>query len=57
MQENDLGWVWIARLAFAFFLFFFFARDCEIVATVHVLFNEQWPQTLTFQLFSANQCT
>ena len=23
MQENDLGWVWIARLAFAFFLFFF----------------------------------
>ena len=41
MQENDLGWVWIARLAFAFFLFFFFARVCEIVATVHVLFNEQ----------------
>ena len=37
-----LGWVWIARCVFAFFLlFFFFARVCESVATVHVLFNEQ----------------
>ena len=57
MQENDLGWVWIARLAFAFFLFFFFARVCEIVATVNVLFNEQYLQGLTFLFFSANQCT
>ena len=32
---------WIAHLAFAFFLFFFFARVCETVATVHILFNEQ----------------
>ena len=38
MQENDLGWVWIARLAFGVcvFPFFFFARVCEIAATIHV---------------------
>ena len=47
MAEFRLG-VW--RLAFAFFLFIF-ACVCETAATVHALFNEQQPQSLTFLFF------